>query len=98
MPVSITITSSHEALAKIGADSETNGSCEKVELSASRFYCVAHGSLGIPDGPKSPYPIELELYLRQGRLMGAATTSGGVQLPSWIELSREAPKTTVSAQ
>ncbi len=98
IPVSITISSSHEALAKMGADSATNASCEKVELSASRFYCVAHGSLGTPDGPKSPYPIEVELYLRQGRLMGAATTGGGVQLPSWIELSREAPKTTVSAQ
>ncbi len=30
--------------------------------------------------------IELEVYLRQGSLIGAATTQGPVQLPFWVAL------------
>lgn len=88
VPIKIAVRSPQEVQSRIGSESSADASCEKVELSASRLFCIAHGSLGTPDGPGSSYPIELELYLRQGRLLGAATTDGRFQLPSWAELSR----------
>ena len=46
--------------------------------------------LKTPDAPSPPYNIELELYFREGVLFGAATAaSDGVELPYWVELTRE---------
>jgi hypothetical protein len=39
--------------------------------------------------PAGTSEIELELYLRGGMLVAAATTEGSVQLPYWVILKRK---------
>ncbi|MGA8230840.1 MAG: serine hydrolase domain-containing protein, partial [Candidatus Acidiferrales bacterium] len=63
--------------------------CEKPDVSNARVYCVTRGDLKTPDAPSPPYNIELELYLHEGVLFGAATTSDGTELPFWVKLTRE---------
>jgi CubicO group peptidase (beta-lactamase class C family) len=55
--------------------------CEKAKVSSLRLDCIARGDLKTGELPAGASGIELELYLRDGMLVGAATTEGSVQLP-----------------
>lgn len=52
------------------------------------LYGVARGDLGTPDAAQPPYDIQIEVYLRKGNLIGAATAvprsdEDGPELPYW---------------
>ena len=85
--LSLTITSAHEVRAAVD---ESESVCEKAEVSSSRLDCIAHGDLKTGELPAGASGIELELYLRDGMLVGAATTQSSMQLPYWVALKREA--------
>lgn len=83
VPVKLNIISAQVVQASIG---DTSSNCENVELSSSRLDCIARSDLKPDELPMGTAKIELELYWRQGSLVGAATTQGPVQLPFWIAL------------
>lgn len=80
---SLNIISETSVWAKVG---EKSSNCEKVELSSLRLDCIAAVDLKPTELQAGVANVELELYLRQGALIGAATTQGPVQLPFWVEL------------
>lgn len=86
IPVKLTILSPHEVKIAIG---DISGNCEKVQLSSSRLDCVSKTGLETNEIPAGTPGTELELYLRKGKLAGAATTQGPVELPYWTVLKPE---------
>jgi CubicO group peptidase (beta-lactamase class C family) len=89
VPLVISV-SSNSVQAGVGDSVAVLSPCEKPEVSNTRVYCVMRGDLKTPNAPSAPSNIELELYFREGVLFGAATAaSDGVELPYWVELTRE---------
>jgi len=88
VPLSISISSANSVQAAVGDNAAALTVCEKPSMTHSRIDCMTHGDLGTSDAPSPPYQIELELYLHGETLVGAATTSGGFQLPYWAELKK----------
>jgi hypothetical protein len=88
VPVSISISSRKAVQVAFGESAAGFTPCDKVEVSNDRMYCVARGDLKTADSPDPPYRIELELYLHDGALAGAATTGDGSQLPYWVKVTR----------
>jgi CubicO group peptidase (beta-lactamase class C family)/cytochrome oxidase Cu insertion factor (SCO1/SenC/PrrC family) len=86
VPLNLTIASSHQVSVTVG---ENDGACEKAKVSLSRLDCIARGDLKTGELPPGASGIELELYLRDGMLVGAATTEGSVQPPYWVILKRK---------
>lgn len=86
VPIAIEIISSHEVRAKWQRGSWIKAS--DVAIADPRFYCVIANQIETPDAPQTPPRIELELYLRGTRLVGAATTKDGMQLPYWVQLQK----------
>jgi CubicO group peptidase (beta-lactamase class C family) len=84
--LNLTIASPHQVRATVGAN---DGVCERAEVSSSRLDCIASGDLQTSELPAGASGIELELYLRDGMLVGAATTQGPIQLPYWVILKRK---------
>jgi hypothetical protein len=89
IPLSLTINPPKEVSATIGDKSDI---CEKVELSSIRVDCIAKRTLKTSEFPAGMPDVELELYLREGGLIGAATTQGPVQLPYWVALKGITPQ------
>ena len=62
---------------------------QKASVEANELYGLFEGDVGTPDAPRAPYNLEVDLYLRGNRLVGAATTRGdGPALPYWVALQR----------
>jgi CubicO group peptidase (beta-lactamase class C family) len=89
---------------KVGADGSVRAQIgdqppalmNDVSLKPRHFYGRMPGSRLIGEGPKSQPVLELDLALRGGELIGAATSGpqpgeDGDQLPYWVKLSRAQP-------
>jgi hypothetical protein len=62
---------------------------QKASVEANEIYGVFEGDVGTSDAPRAPYDLEVDLYLRGDKLVGAATTRGdGPALPYWVTLQR----------
>jgi CubicO group peptidase (beta-lactamase class C family) len=62
---------------------------QKASVEANELYGVFEGDVGTPDAPRAPYDLEVDVYLRGNRLVGAVTTRGdGPALPYWVTLQR----------
>jgi hypothetical protein len=83
VPVTLDVVSAQDVKATIG---KISSSCMKIELSSSRLDCIAGSDLRSDELPAGSSKVELEVYFREGLLVGAATTQGSVQLPFWISL------------
>lgn len=84
VPLAIEISPSLQVRAKWATDQWTTAS--NVSVAYPRFYCVVRGVIGTLDAPQFASDVELELYLHNRVLVGAATTKDGVQLPYWVQL------------
>jgi hypothetical protein len=66
-----------------------------VSIEASHVYGELAANRDIADAPPGDFTLEIDLALKDGQLMGAATSQlppgqEGNQLPHWIQLSRVA--------
>ncbi len=88
VPIAITIDGATEAHGHVGnaADSPLRNFSARGE----HLYGVLPADLHESDAPTVPYEIELDLFLRDHKVAGAATTLPGpksnTQLPHWIEI------------
>jgi hypothetical protein len=87
VPLSFSILESGDIHAKLGSQLET-------VVNTARFKDGGlggriSGDLGVDDdtGPER-YSVDFELYLRDGKLQGAAVTRGNAGLPFWTELKK----------
>lgn len=90
--VAATIPSKGGIQVKVGSQPATV--LKDASADASHLYGVVRGDLGTPDAAKPPYDIQIELYLRGDKLVGAATAvprpdEDGPELPYWVVLERE---------
>jgi CubicO group peptidase (beta-lactamase class C family) len=68
-----------------------------VSIEPSHVYGELAASRDIADAPPGDFTLDIDLALKDGQLMGAATSQlpagqEGDQLPHWIQLSREAQR------
>jgi hypothetical protein len=73
--------------------SQTPVQLSDVRTKQSYIYGAARGDLGTSDAARPPYDIQIEVYLRNGKLTGAATAvprpdEDGPELPYWVSLNR----------
>jgi len=87
VPLAFSLKESGDVHAKLGSQLET-------VLNDARFKAGAlrgriSGDLGVEDdtGPER-YNLDFDLYLRDGKLQGAAVTRGPAGLPFWAELKK----------
>ena len=86
VPVAFSISPTREVHVTINSRDRV---LQKASVEANEIYGVFEGDVGTPDAPRAPYNLEVDVYLRGDRLVGAVTTRGdGPALPYWITLQR----------
>ena len=86
VPLTLTISPDSQVYVAFGGGPRM--AARAVDIQEPHLYCVVRGNVRTPDAPRPPYDIEIELYVRDKSLGGAATTQGGVQLPYWVQLQK----------
>ena len=88
VPIAIAIAGPTEAHGHAG--NAADSALKSFSINGNHLYGVLPADLHEGDAPRLPYEIELDLFLRDHKLAGAATTLPGpktnTQLPHWIEL------------
>jgi CubicO group peptidase (beta-lactamase class C family) len=86
VPVAFSISPNHEVHVTINSRGRL---LKNASVEANEIYGLFEGDVGTPDAPRAPYDLEVDLYLRGDRFVGAATTRGdGPALPYWMTLQR----------
>ncbi len=86
IPFAVSISPARDVQVKVGRQPWLKAT--DVDLRDPRLYCVAREAIVTPDAPQPSPEVEIEVYIRSGALVGAATTRGGAQLPFWVRLER----------
>ena len=88
VPIAITIAGASEAHGHVG--NAADSALRNFSTRGEHLYGVLPADLHESDAPTVPYEIELDLFLRDHKVAGAATTLPGpksnTQLPHWIEM------------
>jgi CubicO group peptidase (beta-lactamase class C family) len=86
VPLAFSISSTGEVHVTINSRDRV---LQKASVEANEIYGVFEGDVGTPDAPRAPYNLEVDMYLRSNKLVGAVTTRGdGPALPYWVTLQR----------
>lgn len=93
--IALTITAGRAVRAQLADGPLTD--LRNVSIEPSHVYGELAANRDIADAPPGHFTLDIDLALKDGQLMGAATSQlpagqEGDQLPHWIQLSREAPR------
>lgn len=94
-PVRIALTISAGGVVRARLADGALTELRNVSIGQSNVYGELAASHGIADAPPGGFTLDIDLVLKDGQLIGAATShlpagQEGDQLPHWIQLSREA--------